>query len=180
VSTAAEAPRKRRFRLSLAQIGTLVGLISAIVTLVLVFRPWWKPQDVGKAAISDIVVRQPYTFRRYLQRVRIAPQDLTRAYLARRGVLVAFHYEITGLRGKNLPLRWELSDNETNELIAEKNAFGLVPSTNDEGGDWGVWVPMPKRGREYYITVTIYQAKGPPYELKHYASPPFKVRPTTP
>ena len=48
---------------------------------------------------------------------------------------------------------------------AEKNAFGLVPSTNDEGGDWGVWVPMPKRGREYYITVTIYQAKGPPYNL---------------
>jgi hypothetical protein len=34
-------------------------------------------------------------------------------------------------------------------------------------------LPAPKKGRKYYVTVTIYQAKGPPYELKHFDSPTF-------
>ena len=89
--------------------------------------------------------------------------------------MIAFHYEITGLRRKRLPLRWELSDAATNDLVSsEDSAFTLIPSTNDEAGDWSVWVPAPKQGRNYYVTVTIYQPKGPPYELKHFDSPEFR------
>ena len=173
------APRKRRFtRPTVGQASAVVGLVGGIVALVFIIKPGWKPQadpDVAKATISDTKVVQPVTFRRYLQRQQLAiPPSLSPAYLARRGVMIPFHYEIMGLRNKKLPLRWELSDAASNDLIAsEDSAYRLTPSTNDEAADWSVWLPAPKQGRKYYVTVTIYQAKGPPYELKHFDSPTF-------
>lgn len=178
MSTAAgEAPRRRRLRRpSLAQTSALIAAIGGITTLVFVFKPGWKPQDVSKATISDTRVVRPVTFRRYLLRQHFAiPPGLTRRFLARRGVMIPFHYEINGLSGKKLLLRWELSDAASNELLAsEDSAYRLVPSTNDDAGDWSVWVPVPKTKRLYYVTVTIYQPKGPPYELKHFDSPTFR------
>jgi hypothetical protein len=181
-SPAEAVPPKRRFsRPTVGQISAIVGLVGGIVALVFIFKPGWKPQpspDVAKATISDTKVVQPVTFKRYLQRQQlpISP-SLSAAYLARGGVMIPFHYEIIGLRGKNLPLRWELSDAETNDLVAsEDSAFRLTPSTNDEAADWSIWLPSPKQGRDYYVTVTIYQAKGPPYELKHFDSPTFPGR----
>ena len=173
------APRKRRFsRPTVGQASALVGLVGGIVALVFIFKPGWKPQPpqvVVKATISDTKVVQPVTFKRYLQRQQLAiPPSLSKAYLARTGVMIPFHYEIFGLRHKKLPLRWELSDAKTNDLVAsEDSAYRLTPSTDDEAADWSVWLPAPKRGRKYYATVTIYQAKGPPYELKHFDSPTF-------
>jgi hypothetical protein len=175
----AAASRKRLLRRpTLGQASALVGVIGGIVALIFIFEPGWKPQstpDVAKATITDTHVVQPFTFKRYLQRQQFpVPTGLTPAYLARPGTMIAFHYEITGLRHKKLPLRWELSDASTNDLVASQNsAFTLIPSTNDDAGDWSVWVPSPKKGRSYYVTVTIYQAKGPPYELKHFDSPKF-------
>ena len=88
--------------------------------------------------------------------------------------MVSFHYEIVGLRHKRLPLRWELSNAATNDLVASQNsAYTLIPANDDDAGDWSVWVPAPKKGRDYYVTVTIYQPQGPPYELKHFDSPNF-------
>jgi hypothetical protein len=88
--------------------------------------------------------------------------------------MIPFHYEIIGLRGRRLPLRWELSDAATNDLIdSEDSAYKLMPANNDEAADWSIWLPAPKKGRDYYVTVTIYQPKGPPYELKHFDSPAF-------
>ncbi len=173
------APVKSRFRRpTVGQASALVGLVGGIVALVFIFKPGWKPQaspDVAKATISDTKVVQPITFKRYLQRQQLPiPTGLSTSYLARSGVMVPFHYEIIGLRGKHLPLRWELSEAASNDLIAsEDSAYRLTPSTNDEAADWSVWLPAPRKGRRYYVTVTIYQAKGPPYELKHFDSPAF-------
>ena len=36
--------------------------------------------------------------------------------------MIPFHYEITGLRRKKLPLRWELSNAATNDLVAAENS----------------------------------------------------------
>jgi hypothetical protein len=165
-------------RPSLGQLSALVGLVASLVALIFIFKPGWKPQappNASKATIGDTRVFQPVTFRRYLQRQQlpIGP-DLTRAYLDRPGVMVSFHYEITGLRHKKLALRWELSNAITNDLVAAENsAYTLVPSNDDDAGDWSVWVPAPKPGANYYVTVTIYQPQGPPYELKHFDSPTF-------
>jgi hypothetical protein len=165
-------------RPSVAQISTLVGLIGGVVALVFIFKPGWKPQapsNTSKASISDTRVFQPVTFKRYLQRQQLPiTSGLSRTYLERPGVMVSFHYEIVGLRHKRLPLRWELSNSKTNDLVASENsAFTLVPANDDDAGDWSVWVPAPRKGRDYYVTVTIYQPQGPPYELKHFDSPSF-------
>jgi hypothetical protein len=163
---------------SLGQASAVVGLIGGVVVLIFIFKPGWKPQapsNASKATITDKRVFQPVSFKRYLQRQQLPINPaLTREYLNRPGVMVSFHYEIVGLRHKKLPLRWELSDVSTNDLVASKNsAYTLVPANDDDAGDWSVWVPAPSKGRDYYVTVTIYQPQGPPYELKHFDSPTF-------
>jgi hypothetical protein len=165
-------------RPTLGQASAVVGLLGSVVALLFIFKPGWKPQppsNASKATISETRVFQPVTFKRYLQRQQLPISDaMTHAYLNRHGVMVSFHYEIVGLRHKRLPLRWELSNASTNDLIkADNSAFTLVPANDDDAGDWSVWVPMPNKGRHYYVTVTIYQPQGPPYELKHFDSPTF-------
>jgi hypothetical protein len=170
-------PKRRLRRPSLGQASALVALVGGLVALVFIFKPGWKPQaspDVTKATISDTRVFQPFTFGRYLQRQQLSATGLTKSYLDRLGVMVTFHYEITGLRHKKLPLRWEISNAKTNALVSSMDsAYTIVPSNNDDAGDWSVWVPAPKKGHDYYVTVTIYQPQGPPYELKHFDSPNF-------
>ncbi len=174
-STRTRSPFRRP---SVGQASALVGLIGGVVALVFIFKPGWKPQarsDVSKATITDTRVFQPVTFKRYLQRQQLPiASGLSPAYLDRHGVMVSFHYEIIGLRHKKLPLRWELSDAATNDLVASQNsAYTLIPANDDDAGDWSVWVPAAKTGRSYYVTVTIYQPQGAPYELKHFDSPNF-------
>ena len=90
----------------LPQIGGIVTIAATIIGLVFVFRPGCTPQDVGKATVDDVRVVQPVTFVRYLQRLKLPAGTLSREQLRRRGVMIEFHYDITGFRGKKLPLRW--------------------------------------------------------------------------
>ena len=101
----------------LPQIGGIVTIAATIIGLVFVFRPGCTPQDVGKATVDDVRVVQPVTFVRYLQRLKLPAGTLSREQLRRRGVMIEFHYDITGFRGKKLPLRWELNDAATNDLV---------------------------------------------------------------
>jgi hypothetical protein len=105
---------------------------------------------------------------------------MTDEFLARRGVMVEFHYEIIGLSGKHLQLSWELSDSATNELVAAaQGIYELVPSKEDDSGAWAIWIPAPKPGRIYYATVTIYKPQGPPYELTRFSTLEFRGFPGT-
>jgi hypothetical protein len=164
--------KKRNPLAYVGQAAALVGLIGGIVGLVFVFKPGWKPQpppDVGTLKITDSSVRQPVTFRRYLERIGQHPGDLTPEYLRRPGLLVEFDYVAEGFAGKRLPLRWELIDAKTNERVVVddptgddaggNDAVGLTPSTNNEARKWFVWVPRPEAGRTYYVTVTLYQPR---------------------
>jgi hypothetical protein len=160
------------------EAGAFVAMVAAIVGLVFIFKPGWKPQPpprVAKATISDVEALRPVSFRRFLQRQQIPiPPEMTPEFLARRGVMVEFHYEIIGLSGKHLRLAWDVSDWATNDLVAgEQSSYELVPSKNDDAGDWAIWIPAPKPGRKYYATVTIYKPPGPPYELKHFRTSSF-------
>jgi hypothetical protein len=156
----------------IGQLAAAASLVSTLVGLVFVFRPGCKPQDVAKATISDVHVRR-MTFGDYLATQGLDRGNLSAAQLRRLGETVAFHYEITGLSGKHLPLRWVLSDNATSAPVAEDEALTIVPSTNDEARDWYVWVPVPKTRRRYYVTVTIYQPQKERVPLKHFDTPPF-------
>ena len=84
--------------------------------------------------------------------------------------MVSFHYEIVGLRHKKLPLRWELSDASSNDLVASENsAYTIVPANEmTTAGDWSAGGPgSPRRVTPTTPAVTIYQPQGPPYGLKH-------------
>jgi hypothetical protein len=156
----------------IGQLAAAASLVSTLVALVFVFRPGCKPQDVAKATISDVHVR-PMTLGRYYAMQGLDRGNLSAAQLQSPGETVAFHYEITGLSGKHLPLRWVLSDNATGAPVKEDDAQTIVPSTNDEARDWYVWVPVPKTRRMYYVTVTIYQPQKQRVPLKHFDTPPF-------
>ena len=172
----AETPEKKRSVFALVgQAGALVALIGGIVTLVFVFKPGWKPKevDVGTATITDVRVLQPVTFKRYLQEQELSTGTLARQQLLKPGVMVAFHYELDGFRGRSIPLRWELNNAKTNELVDQDQAVTITPSTNAEGRDWYVWVPRPTAQRRYYITVTLYQPQKQRVPLKRFDTPPF-------
>lgn len=172
----APSPRKKRSVFALVgQAGVLVGLIGGIVTLVFVFRPGWKPKvvDVGTAKITDVRVLEPVTFKRYLQEQELSTGTLSREQLLKSGVMVSFHYELDGFRGRRVPLRWELNEAKTNALVDQDQAVTITPSTNAEGRDWFVWVPQPRARRRYYITVTLYQPGKQLVPLEHFDTASF-------
>jgi hypothetical protein len=174
----AAAEKKRLPRPTLGQIGAIVGVVGGVVGLVFLFKPGWKPQpppDVGKAEVSDIRAREPVTFARYLQRLKLPQGSLSPAQLRRQGALVEFDVQLTGFAKKQLPLRWELIDAKTNDPVASDEAVSIVPTTNDDGRKWFVWVPVPRTTKSYYVTVTIYQPpKGDvDVPLQDFDSPQF-------
>jgi hypothetical protein len=174
------APRRKWLRVpSVGQTAAIVGLIGSVVGLLFIFKPGWKPQappDVGTVEISAVKVRQPVTFKRYLQRLKLSPQGMGRDQLRRRGALIEFHMHIVGFRGKELPLRWELNDAATDDLVTEDESVSIKPSTNAEGRNWFVWVPSPHTTKSYYVTVTLYQPRKGTVDvpLQDFDSPVFK------
>ena len=162
--------QKRNPLVYVGQVAGIVALIASVVGLLFVFKPGWKPappQDVGTLKIVDSSVRQPVTFGRYLERMRLPALDTTKAFRQRRGLLIEFDYQADGFRGKRLPIQWELVDAKTNDRVGVagdtdaggNDAVAITPSTNKEAAKWFVWVPAPAAGRMYYVTVTIYQPR---------------------
>jgi len=157
------------------KLTALVGLVTGVVTLLFLFFPGLKPVhvDVGTATITDVKTLQPVTFRRYLQETETEEGTMSPAALNRPGVLVSFHYQLEGFGGRAIPLRWELNNAKTNDLVDQDQAVSITPSTNSEGRDWAVWVPQPKRQGKYYITVTLYQPEKQPVALKRFYTKDF-------
>jgi hypothetical protein len=169
-------PQSRRDWFGLVgKMTALVGLVTGVVTLLFLFFPGLKPVhvDVGTAAITDVQVRQPVTLHRYLQETQSEEGSMSPAFLKQPGVLVSFHYQLDGFGGQKIPLRWELNNARTNDLVAQDKAISIKPTTNSEGRDWYVWVPQPKRRGKYYITVTLYQPEKQVVPLKHFDTKPF-------
>jgi hypothetical protein len=173
-------PQTRRDWFGLVgKLTALVGLITGVVTLLFLFFPGLKPVhvDVGTAAITDVKTLQPVTERRYLQEMELPKGTMSRASLDQPGVLVSFHYQLEGFGGRAIPLRWELNNAKTNDLVDQDQALSITPTTNSEGRDWDVWVPQPKRQGTYYITVTLYQPQKQLVALKRFYTKDFKAGP---
>jgi hypothetical protein len=162
----------------IAQIGTVITVVSGIVSLVFVFRPGCQPQrgpDRAAAAISDVTVERGVSFGQYLQRLDYPSGSLSKEYLGRKGVLVQFHFKIDGFKGKSLPLQTQLINDDTHDLVADSTARGisLMPGTNSEEGDWFAWSLVPKTRHSYHVVVTIEQPDGN-VDLRAFPTPPFK------
>lgn len=182
-------PRKR-WRPSLAQIGAFVAVVSGIVTLVFIFKPDWRPlqsADVGKLTIMENSIRvRPASLARFYSRVHLRPQSETAAFLRQRGMLIEFSFEATGFRGKTLPIRRELIDAETNDVVPERDtnpaysdvSIGITPATNNDARKWFVWSPVPKTRKRYYVTVSVYQPRKGDVDvpLADFDTPTFRGR----
>jgi hypothetical protein len=156
--------RKRRSPfVYVGQAAAVVTLVTGVLSLVFIARPGCRPQppsDTGTGQISDVRVVRPVTFKTYYQDLGLNPGTLSPQTLKTIGVMVVFHYEVKGFAGKKLPLRWDLHDAQTNDLVDRDRSISLTPSTNDDGGTWYMWVRMPRTGRRYYVVGTLYQPSG--------------------
>jgi hypothetical protein len=171
-------PQTRRDWFGLVgKLTALVGLVTGVATLLFLFFPGLKPVhvDVGTAAITDVQRLLPVTRLRYLQEAELPKGTLSHAALKQPGVLVSFHYQLEGFGGRTIPLRWELNNAKTNDLVDQDQALSITPSTNAEGRDWEVWVPQPKRQGTYYITVTLYQPEKQRVPLKRFNTRDFTI-----
>jgi hypothetical protein len=167
--TKAVNPRRRGSRkkrspfVYVGQAAAVVSLVTGVLSLVFIARPGCRPQppsDTGTGQISNVRIVRPVTFKTYYQDLGVNVGTLSRQTLKTIGVMVVFHYDVKGFAGKKLPLRWDLHDAQTNNLVDHDRSISITPSTNNEGGTWYMWVPMPRTGRGYYIVGTLYQPSG--------------------
>ena len=106
-------------------------------------------------------IERGVTFGQYLARRGYARGSMSAAFLARRGVLVRFHYAARGFRNKALPLESQLIDDGTHDLVGgTERGVSIKLQTNDEAGDWYVWTRVPATRHTYHVVVTLYQPNG--------------------
>jgi hypothetical protein len=155
---AAERP-KRSLSALVAQAAAVVGLVGGVLSLVFLVRPGCKPEPPTppSAEISDVRVERPVTFRSYLARLRRPAGSLSEEFLARPGVLAEFRYVAEGLKGTELPLRWELIDESTGDQVGEDSRVSIQPRSDPERRTWFVWSELPRTGRSYHLVISLYR-----------------------
>lgn len=155
---AAERPPRSVFAL-VGQAAAVVALVGSVLSLVFLVRPGCKPEPSTppSAEISDVRVERPVTYRAYLSRLNLPEGGLSEEFLTRRGVLAEFRYVAEGLKGKTLPLRWELIDESTGDQVAEDAAVSIEPTTDPEKRNWFVWAELPRTTRSYHLVISLYR-----------------------
>jgi hypothetical protein len=157
-------PRKRRSPfVYVGQAAAVVSLITGVLSLVFIARPGCQPKpppDTGTGQIGDVRIARPVTFKTYSEDLGLPTGTLSPQTLKRIGVMVVFHFEVKGFAGKRLPLRWDLHESQTNNVVDHDRSISITPSTNDDGGTWYMWVPVPHTARHYYIVGALYQPNG--------------------
>lgn len=148
-------------------------LISAVVVfgatflgIVFLLWPWLKPEgppETRGAMLNNFTLDRKVTFGQYLDRIELSRAPYKPDQLGRPGVLVEFNVVITGYKGKRLPLRWQLIDEESGEQLHGSRDLLIVPGSSTDQNAWPVWVPRPKgRERHLFVKVTLYDPNGVP------------------
>jgi hypothetical protein len=158
-------PRRQTVREWLAELSTTVkavgavaGAIAAIVGLLFIFFPDWRPDptsDEGSATFAEPTVEQPVTFGQYLDRVEIPREGFTEQQLQRAGALVSVQVTIKGYRDQALPLRWYLLDGA--EIVDQQSRRqALTADRNEAPAAWSFWVPLRPGPGPFKVVVQIY------------------------
>jgi hypothetical protein len=139
------AAKKRRFSFGIVgQVSTVVGLITAIVSLYLLVKP--KPGPKPTVAITMQHLDGHATLRKYLNESDQPRGDLAPALLDRVGVLGTFSYDATGLGGKTVPVLVKLLGSTSGETAC-KHTFEITMG-RDVAPVIRVWAPFPTQPRE--------------------------------
>jgi hypothetical protein len=115
--------------------GALAGAIAAILGLVFLFFPDWVPDptpEEGSAAFGEPTLEHPVTYGQYLDRVEIPRDTSTAAELRRPGAMFRVQLTVTGYKDEELPLRWYVLDESTNELVAQTSRRHLFGPDRNE------------------------------------------------
>jgi hypothetical protein len=156
-------------------IGVIVGLASALLTMLFVVLPNLKPSTTNLVAITNVVVEPNVTFGQYLQHpstaMALGAQGMSlddirgrsKGGLADRGAGVDFQFEVRGYGGALLQARWTLFDGSTGERLAESEQMDPLPlkfvaqKKEADIGTWEFWVRAFDQGRKsYFVRIEMY------------------------
>jgi hypothetical protein len=159
--TPAEAPEEpggRHLNAFLKLGGAIVGLAAGAVGLLFTFVPDLRPAGdapTRSATLSNVRLSVDVPFRQYLARIDQPTDSFTRAQLERRGALVQFRVSITGYKGRELILKWELFDAASGDQIDESKATAIRPTSETSEANWPFWIPLPAREGPFFAVVEL-------------------------
>jgi len=160
---AAPQPAAKKRRLSfgiVGQISTVVGLITAVVSLYLLLKPKPGPKPTVEIKMQHLDGRA--TFRKYLNESDLPKGDVAPAVLDRIGVLATFTYDATGLDGKRVPVLVKLLGSTSGETACKHTLE--IAMGHDVAPVIRVWAAFPTRPREddktYELHVNVLSPNG--------------------
>jgi hypothetical protein len=160
---AAPQPAAKKRRLSfgiVGQISTVVGLITAIVSLYLLLKPKPGPKPTVEVKMQHLDGHA--TLRKYLNESEQPKGDVAPAVLDRIGVLATFTYDATGLDGKRVPVLVKLLGSTTGETACKHELE--ITMGRDVAPIIRVWAPFPTQPRHddktYELHVNVLSPNG--------------------
>jgi hypothetical protein len=155
----------------------VVGLVSAVVGLVVLFFPQLTPGHTSgpsKVAVDlgPVQLDASTTHGSFLERTDRSEQGFTKSQRAERGAMATFKISITGYRQKPLTVRRQLF-NAHGDKVGQEQAWSIRPQ-KDEHGDhpFADWIALP-RGRGRYVLVFKILAPDEPTPVACVQSKPF-------
>ena len=146
--------------------GALAGAVAAILGLVFLFFPDWVPDPTpgeGSAAFGEPTIEHPVTYGQYLDRVEIPRDTSTPAELSRAGAMFRAQLSISGYKDEELPLRWYVLDESTNEIVDQTSRRHLFRPDRDEVQfSQRFWVAQPPGPGPFKVVLQIYPPGAKP------------------
>jgi hypothetical protein len=163
---------------TVAAIGTILTVISAVVGLVFLFAPGLKPappSPTRSAKLTSVEFVPSLSMRQMLDRTDQSTEGLTRKELAARVVFMRYRFETVGYKEQELPIKTELI-RANRDQVHEQRPFTIVPQANEDSGTWFTWARLPRDRARYRLLLQIFEPNEvvPIDELQ---SEPFRGRP---
>lgn len=156
-------PGRRGPLTTVTALGAVVTLVTGVIGLVFILLPQLKPEGPPAhtaAHLRELSFDRNVTFRQYLARAGQPVDDLDAPTLARRGVLLTFHFDVIGYKNRPLPLRWYLYDVRSGNHIGEESAITIQGTAGRDEGDWPLWIQAPRRPGRYSVVVELINPAG--------------------
>jgi hypothetical protein len=159
------AAGRRSLSSVLAQVATVVGVLSGVAGLVFLLRPDLQPQPSSpkRSATLALLDLQPrLTRRQYMQRVRLSPagSGLTPAQLGERGAFIEYRYALVGYKGKELPVTHQLIDDTSGDQVSDAEMYRIEPLVDEDTGAWHAFVPLPHRRGRFFVLLQLFEPAG--------------------
>jgi hypothetical protein len=133
-------------------MGLILGLLPAL-------EPDESPAAKGAKLSNETLDR--ISFGQYLDRISVSRAGYRAAKLEQPGALVGLHLEVTGYKGKRLPLHWRLIDARTGGQVDRSRDLSYIPEATNDQNSWSIWIPVPSgRDRRFFVEVELLDDRG--------------------